>query len=138
MSGHSYPVHLVGPTEPGQPMSNERVAELFAAAMLGASSPEMVMELCREVDRLTAERDQLRTALDATSSLAARLWAFWRSTGVRPEHGCVDEVVDGLPEPEAAALNASLGQSYGTRDGLGWDHGHPVAEAIRKDTEVEA
>lgn len=55
MSGKTYPVHLVGPTEPGQPMSRERVAELFAAAMLGASSPEMVMELCREVDRLTAE-----------------------------------------------------------------------------------
>jgi len=79
--------------------------------------------------RNDADRSRgLMSALGPVSDLAVRLWC-----GDMPDAMTLDAIdtwVDGLPEDEAAALNALLGQSFERRD-LAWDSTHPVSTVIR-------
>lgn len=80
-----------------------------------------------------AETQSARWAAAAFEALAMRLWA-----DDRPEDctlRAIDDWTAGLPEDEAAALNAMLGESFGR--GPAWDSDHWLSAFARAEAEAE-
>lgn len=65
-------------------------------------------------------------AMEAFEALAMRLFCNDRPGDTIAS---IDEWVDGLPEDEAAAFNAMLGQSFGRRP-LHWEADHPISKLV--------
>lgn len=66
-------------------------------------------------------------AIDALTDLVGRLWCGDKPRG--STYGEISDWVEGLPENEALALNACLGEAFGYRP-LSWEADHPISRVI--------
>lgn len=82
--------------------------------------------------------EQLAADREAINALTALVQTLWHRQGPVPiDRATFDAFVDELPEREAVALNASLGQSYGTRPEFAWDGPDPIARAVAADSDID-
>lgn len=74
-------------------------------------------------------------AAEAFQALAQRIWSGDSPMGCGDVHTVadLDAWVSKLPEDEAAAFNAMLGEGFASR--YAWDSDHPVSEWVRRTEE---